>query len=129
MKVFPDTNVWLSGTVFAGLCEAILIECHQRQWLLTSRLVQTEAYAVLDRKFPHYPRSRLLFDRIWTDTPCVPDVSEPQGDNDARLVAAARAGGALVFITGDKRALGWGQQGQMKIWSPRDAWTYLFVKA
>ena len=129
MKVFPDTNVWLSATVFAGLCEAILIECHQRHWLLTSTLVQTEAYDVLARKFPHYPRSRLLFDRIWTDTACVPDVSEPQRDNDARLVAAARAGGATVFISGDKRALGWGQQGEMKILSPRDAWTYLFVKA
>ena len=46
MKVFLDTNVWLSATVFAGLCEAILIECHQRDWLLTTKLVQSEAHEV-----------------------------------------------------------------------------------
>ena len=39
MKVFLDTNVWLSATVFPGLCEAIVMECHQRDWLLTTPLV------------------------------------------------------------------------------------------
>ena len=64
MKVFLDTNVWLSATLFSGLCEAILMECHQREWLLTTPLVQQEAHAVLVRKFPHVPQALALFDSI-----------------------------------------------------------------
>jgi predicted nucleic acid-binding protein len=57
VKVFLDTNVWLSVTVFAGLCEAILTKSAQRIWLLTTLLVQAEAHEVLGRKFPHLPRA------------------------------------------------------------------------
>jgi hypothetical protein len=64
VKVFLDTNVWLSATVFSGLCEAILLECHQREWLLTTPLVQQEAHAVLLRKFPHVPQALALFESI-----------------------------------------------------------------
>lgn len=128
MKVFLDTNVWLSATVFSGLCEAILIECHQREWLLTTPLVQQEAHAVLLRKFPHVPRALTLFDTIWSVAASTPDVADPADDPDARLVRAAQAAGASVFITGDRRVLGWGRQGEMQLLSPRDAWAQLFVQ-
>ena len=128
MKVFLDTNVWLSATVFSGLCEAILVECHQRQWLLTTPLVQQEAHAVLRRKFPHLPNAVALFDAIWVAADCAPDVAEPSDDNDARLVRAAQEAGASVFVTGDRRVLAWGQQGEMQILSPRDGWTQLFAR-
>lgn len=127
MKVFLDTNVWLSATVFAGLCEAILIECHQRDWLLTTKLVQSEAHEVLGRKFPHLPQSLALFDAIWSEATCVQDLDEPAEDNDARLVKAASLAGAEVFVTGDKRVLTWGREGNMQILSPRDAWMQLFA--
>lgn len=127
MKVFLDTNVWLSATVFAGLCEEILTESVQRDWLLTTRLVKLEAHEVLRRKFPHLPQSLALLDAIWSVAPTVPDVDEPSGDNDARLVRAAQQAGALVFVTGDRRVLGWGMQGEMHILSPREAWMRLFV--
>ena len=127
MKVFLDTNVWLSATVFAGLCEAILVECHQRAWLLTTALVQAEAHEVLVRKFPQLPHSQALFDAIWAEATCVPDLDEPADDNDLRLVRAASLAGAEVFVTGDKRVLTWGNQGLMKILSPRDAWMQLFA--
>ncbi len=130
MKVFLDTNVWLSATVFSGLCEAILLECAQRDWLVTTRLVQLEAHEVLSRKFAHLPQSLALFDTIWAEAPCVPDVAEPADDNDARLVQAARDAGASVFVTGDKRVLGWqgqGGLGGLQILSPRDAWMRLFA--
>lgn len=129
MRVFLDTNVWLSATVFAGLCAEILTESAQRGWLLTTRLVQAEAHEVLSRKFAHMPQSLALFDVIWSEAACVPDVDEPTGDNDVRLVRAAQASGALVFVTGDRRVLGWGVQGDMQILSPRDAWMRLFVKS
>ena len=127
MKVFLDTNVWLSATVFAGLCEAILIEAAQRSALLTTRLVQQKAHEVLHRKFPHLPHAKALFDAIWAEAACVPDVDEPADDNDARLVRGAEAAGATVFVTGDRRVLGWGAQGSMQILSPRDAWMQLFA--
>ena len=127
MKVFLDTNVWLSATVFAGLCEAILIECHQRDWLLTTKLVQSEAHEVLGRKFPHLPQSLALFDAIWSEATCVQDLDEPADDNDVRLVRAASLAGAEVFVTGDKRMLTWGREGNMQILSPRDAWMQLFA--
>lgn len=127
MKVFLDTNVWLSATVFAGLCEAILIECHQRDWLLTTKLVQSEAHEVLGRKFPHLPQSLALFNAIWSEATCVQDLDEPADDNDGRLVRAASLAGAEVFVTGDKRVLSWGREGTMQILSPRDAWMQLFA--
>lgn len=127
MKVFLDTNVWLSATVFAGLCEAILTECHQRDWLLTTPLVRAEAHEVLVRKFPQLPHSQALFDAIWAEATCVPDLDEPADDNDLRLVRAASLAGAEVFVTGDKRVLTWGNEGLMKILSPRDAWMQLFT--
>jgi predicted nucleic acid-binding protein len=127
VKVFLDTNVWLSATVFAGLCEAILTECHQRDWLLTTQLVQAEAHEVLERKFPQLPQSRALFDDIWAEAKCVPDVDEPADDNDVRLVRAASLAGAGVFVTGDKRVLTWGRESDTQILSPRDAWVLLFA--
>lgn len=129
MKIFLDTNVWLSATVFAGLCAEILIESARRGSLLTTRLVQAEAHEVLRRKFPHSPQSLTLFDAIWSEAACASDVDEPADDNDVRLVRAAQEAGAVVFVTGDRRVLAWGAQGQMQILSPRDAWTRLFVKS
>jgi predicted nucleic acid-binding protein len=129
MKVFLDTNVWLSATVFAGLCEAILTESAQRNWLLTTRLVQSEAHAVLARKFPHVPQAQALFDAVWSEAVCVPDVDEPSNDNDVRLVRGAKEAGAAVFVTGDRRVLGWGGQGEMQILAPRDAWLRLFAQS
>jgi predicted nucleic acid-binding protein len=128
LKVFLDTNVWLSATVFAGLYEAVLTESHQRGWLLTTRLVQAEAHEVLGRKFVHMPQAQALFDAVWREAACMPDVDEPADDNDARLVSAAQEAGALVFVTGDRRVLGWGQRGDMQILSPRDAWMQLFAQ-
>lgn len=121
MKVFLDTNVWLSATVFAGLCAEILTESAQRNWLLTTRLVQAEAHEVLCCKFLYLPQSMALFDSIWSEAACVSDVEEPVDDNDVRLVRAAQEAITLVFVTGDPRVLGWSAQGDMQILSPRDA--------
>lgn len=127
MKVFLDTNVWLSATVFAGLCEAILTESAQRGWLVTTRLVQQEAHEVLGRKFAHLYQAQVLFDAIWAEAACVPDVAEPADYNDARLVQAAQNAGASVFVTGDRRVLGWGVRGDVQILSPRNTWMQFFA--
>jgi predicted nucleic acid-binding protein len=124
--VFPDTNVWLSATLFPGLCESLIVECADRGWLISSALVRREAHAVLERKFPHVPDARRMFDRAWREARRVADAPPAAEDNDARLVAAASAAGASLFVTGDKRVLRWHRSGEMRILAPRDAWTMLF---
>ena len=126
MKVFLDTNVWLSAAIFPGLCESLVMECAERDWLLTSPLVQQEAHQVLARKFPLRADAPALFDISWSEAHCIADVPDPADDNDARLVAAAIAAGAELFVTGDKRVLDWIASGSMRIASPRQAWIILF---
>jgi predicted nucleic acid-binding protein len=129
MKVFLDTNVWLSATIFAGLCEELVIQCAERGSLLTSELVQAEAHEVLQRKFPHLSHACDLFDASWRVAECVSDVAEPAHDNDRRLVNAAAAAGADLFVTGDKRVLSWKPMpratGLLRMVSVRQAWGLL----
>ena len=129
LKVFLDTNVWLSATVFSGLCEAILVESAQRGWLVSTTLVREEAHLVLKRKFPNLPNAPILFDAVWAQAEVIADESEPVNDNDKRLVRAASQAGVAVFVTGDRRVLGWGQMQDMKILNPRDAWNLLYVSS
>ncbi len=129
MKIFFDTNVWLSATIFSGLCETLLIECANRQWLITCSLIQTEAHEILTRKFAHLPQAPLLFDAIWYEIPQIDEkVDIFLDDPDKRLVASATEANADLFVTGDKRILSWKRSGSMRIVSPREAWDLLFSK-
>ncbi len=112
MRFFLDTNVWLSAVVFQGLCAELLIELDLRghRWI-TSDLVRSEVHTLLQRKFRRHAAAVERFDALWACAVRVPDVAEPADDDDARLVAAARAAEADAFITGDQRVLGWGSQG------------------
>lgn len=126
MRVFLDTNVWLSAVVFPGLCAELLLEIDARgHRLLTSALVREEVHAVMQRKFPRHAAAVERFDALWADATRVPDVAEPADDADARLVTAAEAAGADLFVTGDQRVLGWDPCGEMGILSPRRAWERL----
>lgn len=127
MRVFLDTNVWLSATVFAGLCETLVTACADQGWLVTCPLVQEEAHIVLARKFPHLPQASALFDAAWNEIPRTPDVPDPADDNNRRLLAAAVAAGAQLFVTGDKRLLEWKTSGPLRIVTPRQAWILLFA--
>ena len=133
MKVFLDTNVWLSATVFAGLCEDIVVQCADRGWLASSYLVRIEAHEVLGRKFPNQTEAVKLFDSVWQSAILIDDVAEPADDNDERLIRAVLQAKTDYFVTGDKRVLSWMQKppkslalAQLRIVSPRDAWGELF---
>lgn len=129
MKVFFDTNVWLAAVVFPGLCAELLLELDARgHRLLTSLLVREESHAVLRRKFARHAAAVERFDALWACAVCVPDATEPADDADARLVAAALAAGAQVFVTGDQRVLGWGARGGLRILSPRQAWEQVVMQ-
>jgi putative PIN family toxin of toxin-antitoxin system len=129
MKVFLDTNVWLSATIFSGLCEELVLQCAERGGLYSSLLIQLEAHEVLKRKFPETLNACDLFDASFQAAQLIADCDEPPDDNDRRLVAAAVASEMDFFVTGDKRVLSWaGKQdvcGNLKIVSPRQAWTAL----
>lgn len=126
MRVFLDTHVWLSATIFSGLCEELVIQCADRGWLLSSALIRSEAHEVLQRKFPHAPNACALFDASWRSAELIADMATPVDDNDRRLVIAAANAGADLFVTGDKRVLGWKPlphtSGHLRMVSPRDAW-------
>ena len=79
MRVFLDTNVWLSAVVFAGLCDDILVQSADRGWLVSSGLVRAEAHEVLERKFPHQPAAIELFDAVWQSASLIADVAKPAG--------------------------------------------------
>jgi predicted nucleic acid-binding protein len=128
-KVFFDTNAWLSAAVFPGLCAELLLALdlggHR---LLTSALVRVEAHDVLRRKFARHAAALGRFDALWACAAGVPDAAEPADDADARRVAAARAAGADLFVTGDQRLLGWDAAGDaMRIVAPREAWAMLVM--
>jgi predicted nucleic acid-binding protein len=128
MKVFLDSNVWLSAVVFPGLCAELLLELDARgHRVLTSRLVRMEVHEVMRRKFRRHAIALHRFDSLWACATCVPDVAEPVADADARLVAAALEAEAVLFITGDQRILGWHPQGRMDILSPRHAWQQMVL--
>lgn len=128
MRVFFDTNVWLSAIVFPGLCAELLAALTESNHeLLTSELVRSETHEVLRRKFPHHEEALALFDLLWAKAQTVADVDDPVDDADARLVAAAEQNGADLFVTGDQRVPGWAAQGAVRILSPREAWGVLFT--
>ncbi len=127
MRVFLNTNVWLSAVVFSGLCEELLLQCAERGWLCSSALVRRGAHEVLKRKFPQARAARGLFDAAWQEAQRIRDVGKPRADNDARLVAAAAAARMQLFVTGDKRVLGWDRvEIAPRIVAPRQVWNVLF---
>jgi len=126
VRVFFDTNVWLSAVVFPGLCAELLLEVDARDHrLLTSALVRNEAHEVLRRKFARHELALERFDALWAYAELVDDVPEPADDPDVRLLAAASAARADVFVTGDQRLLSWAARDAMRIASPRQAWMLL----
>ena len=126
MKVFLDTNVWLSAIVFPGLCAELLAKLvEEGHDVLTSALVRAETHDVLRRKFVRHDHAVAGFDRLWARAIRVEDAADPADDVDARLVTAACQAGAILFVTGDQRVLGWGSRQGMRILTPRQAWRVL----
>jgi predicted nucleic acid-binding protein len=128
VKVFFDTNVWVSAVVFPGLCAELLVATAEsgHAWL-TTPLVRDEAHEVLRRKFARHAQALMRFDLLWARSIAVADVAEPADDADARLVAAAALAGAALFVTGDQRVIGWQGRGNLRIVSPREAWAAIMA--
>lgn len=126
MKAFPDTNVWLSAMVFSGLCaELLIVLCESDHQLLASERVHAEICDILARKFARHTHALENLPLLWQQADVIKVVPTPADDADARLTAAAAHAGADLFITGDKRVLGWRTHAAMRIVNPRQAWALL----
>jgi predicted nucleic acid-binding protein len=126
LKVFFDTNIWVSAFAAAGLCESLVSECIREHSVLSSPLVGEELFRVLDNKLkldkPELKEVRELFGFA----SLIKDASASRGNNDTRLLIAAASAGADLFVSGDKAILRREAIGTMRIVSPRDAWLILF---
>ncbi|QKK01680.1 MAG: putative toxin-antitoxin system toxin component, PIN family [Pseudomonadota bacterium] len=113
MRVFIDSNIWISAFASRGFCADLL------EWLLKkgsphslwiSREVIEEVTRVLEQQFSLSDAGRQRLDRLlavpnrscggeWIAPPDFPD------PDDIAIVAAALAARAGLFITGDQALL------------------------
>lgn len=131
MKVFLDTNVWLSGRFRPGLCAELL-----------EALVETGTELLLDERvleeFRRIARDKLkvdditlaraeLFFRLYTAI--MPGADQPAAGvpdpDDAWIMAAALHSGAELFVTGDKALLELREIQGMAVVAPRTAYLRL----
>ena len=129
MKVFLDTNVLASALTTRGLCAELFEVVLQSHELLISDPVLKELERILPNKLG---QSESITERfisllrsegflITNDYPA-PSLPDPE---DEPIVASALAGGATVFVTGDKALLKLITIEQLPIISPRAFWKRL----
>lgn len=130
MKVFLDTNVLASSIATRGLCSELLENVIHDHELLTCQPVLLELERVLAGKFglPAAVVSGFLA-LLKAEGALVPlraGLSIPIKDaDDVVILACALAGGADVFVTGDKELLDLKRIERLPIVSPRQLWLRL----
>lgn len=127
VKVFLDTNVLASAVATRGLCAELFESVLAGHELLASRELLEELWRILTTKLRIPSDTADAFvtlngeNATTLPTPAEFRVGIPDLD-DAPLIAAALAGGAKCFITGDKALLDLGKVAGMPVISPRRFW-------
>lgn len=129
MRIFLDTNVLASALTARGLCAELFEVVLQSHDLLTSESVLLELDRILPEKLG---QSRAVTQGFVTllRTHAIMTAGEhlqfsiPDPD-DEPIIAAAIAGQADVFVTGDKVLLGLHGVDRLPIVSPRGLWEIL----
>jgi putative PIN family toxin of toxin-antitoxin system len=127
VKVFLDTNVLASALATRGLCADLFESVLAEHDLIVSQLVLTELKRILTTKLRISAEvtrdyvALLTAEGATVATPSVVPKGIPDPD-DAPLIAAALAGGAECFVTGDKALLALNVVEGLPILSPRQFW-------
>jgi predicted nucleic acid-binding protein len=130
MRVFLDTNVLASATATRGLCADLFREVLLSHHLVVSRPLLDELSRILVSKFGAGPEivpgvlHLLHQDTTLASGGALPAVELDDAD-DLVILASAIAGGAEVFVTGDKAVQALGHLGEMQILTPRQFWEKL----
>ncbi len=133
MKLFFDSNVWVSAFATRGLCaDLVRLALHlhgDEEWLLlVSPTVEEETVRILRDKMRlgslDIERVKIVMNRMeraeeaeWVPPPDFPDPA------DVSIVAAALAAGADLLVTGDRALLELGSIEDLQIVDPRAAYT------
>jgi uncharacterized protein len=110
MKVFIDTNVWISNFVARGVCYDIVTYCGDEHRILTSEFVLKEVSDKLRIKFK-FPHEEIVSVQNTIRTGAVTAKEAPlenlvvRDKDDNHIVAAAVGAGADCILTGDKDLL------------------------
>jgi putative PIN family toxin of toxin-antitoxin system len=129
VKIFLDTNVLVSALTTRGLCAELFEAVLQSHELLISEPVLVELERVLLGKLRQAGSvtdgfvALLRTAAVWVAAdPPFPSLPDP---GDEPIIASALAGGAEVFVTGDKALLDIHDIGGMPIRAPRGLWQLL----
>jgi len=127
VRVFLDTNVLASALATRGLCAELFESVLAEHELIVSQDLLIELDRILALKFRIPAAVADGFMTLIAEMAAALAVPDhiPQGipdPDDAPLIAAALAGGAACFVTGDKALLGLEQVHGMAILSPRQFW-------
>lgn len=127
MRIFLDTNVLASALATRGLCAELFESVLGEHELVVSQDLLTELNRILTLKFKIPTVVKADFLALLAEMAAVVAVPGdiPKGiadPDDAPLIAAALAGGAECFVTGDKALLRMKQITSMAILSPRQFW-------
>ena len=130
MRAFLDTNVLASAAATRGLCADVLREVLAFHQLLLSRDVLRELRRVLAKKLGADRETvgeliALLREEAVVARPGRPPKLTLKDADDLPILAAAVAGKADVFVTGDAELLRLSKIGQLRVVSPRQFWDVL----
>lgn len=127
MKVFLDTNVLASALATRGLCAELfesVLTGHELQ-VSPELLVELRRILTAKLRIPADTADAFLTLIEANATALTTPAEFPAGipdPDDVPLIAAALAGGAECFVTGDKALLDLGSVGGLAVISPRRFW-------
>lgn len=129
MRVFLDTNVLASALATRGLCAELFESVLTGHELIVSAELLVELRRILTQKLKIPAETVEGFAGLLASSAVIAAVAGelPAGipdPDDAPLLAAALAGSADCFVTGDKALLDLGDVAGMQVISPRRFWEW-----